>query len=216
MVERARDKSSFCSRLINALEKLIWEATKLGLNIQDKFTVSQGLSYTWDNGQQDGQRILARLDRFYTFCENPSSPTSGIESYRIVGECGFSDHLPVTLTVKLGDCSEKRSRWVMNSKYMKETSAEVEKLWREVPRDASFFSKIRKVVRYYRIFCKTKANELRKSESELRRELALALTSLQEDQFSRELQLRVASLRERLSKFDKAKATGARIRSRVC
>ena len=135
--------------------------------------------------------------------------------YKILGDCGLSDHLSVTLILCPSEKATKSTRWKMNVTYQKETKDEVKKIWLEQHPTASFFSKLSKVIRFYRSFCISKAKELRKAESELREEVTNAQNKLQSDQFNGTYQLRVAQLKERLIFFEKSKAEGARIRSRI-
>ena len=125
MVESSLDKSTFCSHLICDQERVLWDAVKDSLNICDNFHSDRGLKYSWDNGRHEGQRILARLHRFYIFYDPPLGHSHSISSYTIKGECSLSDHLPVTLSLKLGDSPRKKGAWKMNTRYIKETSEEV-------------------------------------------------------------------------------------------
>ena len=62
MVKRERNKSSYYSKLISPSERLAWETVKLNMGVCDTFDARNGLHFSWNNGRQDGQRILARLD----------------------------------------------------------------------------------------------------------------------------------------------------------
>ena len=64
MVESGSDKSSACSRLLSDQERLIRTPTKDALNLEDTFSPNKGSKYSWDNNRLQGQRILAKLDRF--------------------------------------------------------------------------------------------------------------------------------------------------------
>jgi hypothetical protein len=170
MVETLADKSNIYGRLINN---------------QDPFRSGRGLKFSWDNGRAQGERILARLDRFYLFNNPATGPTRIIPSYAILGGCLLSDHHPVRLQLQLGDSPRNKGTWKMNVKYLDETKDEVTRMWRFLPSsNFSFFAKIRKVMRFYRSFCIQKAMEFKTRESMLRQELTLAQTELQSDPFS--------------------------------
>ena len=108
MVENEGDKSCYCSQLISPSKKLIWEATKIRLGIQEKFRAGNGHRFSWDNGRNEGQRILARLDRFYTFIDHPISPILSIESFSVKGDTSLSDHLPIRISLNLGEQTQKK------------------------------------------------------------------------------------------------------------
>lgn len=78
-VESLLARSRFsCSRLMGLKEELTWGDIKRKYNIEDFFMRDDGPIYSWDNLQDDGTRILARLDRFHLFSSSVQNPSSHI------------------------------------------------------------------------------------------------------------------------------------------
>jgi exonuclease III len=73
-VERREDRSSQCGKLISVGERFIFAQLTALLGIEDRFPSSGPTKCSCDNGRRDGMRILAQLDRFYTF----QPATSGV------------------------------------------------------------------------------------------------------------------------------------------
>jgi hypothetical protein len=216
MVETQANKSSICGRLIGNQEKLAWEGLKSDLNIADPFQRQRGLKFSWDNGRTNGERVLARLDRFYIFSIPAIGTSRSIISYTILGDSTLSDHHPVAVQLKFGETSTAKTHWKMNVRYLDEAKEEIAKIWQSLPSSRfSFFAKIRQAIRFYKRFCAQKATDFRAQEVELRRDLALAQSLLLGDPFSGHLQLRAATLKDRLATLEKQKTEGIRIRSRV-
>ena len=115
MVENNYNKSMHYSRLISDHECILSESIKNDFNIYDTFNSGKGLKYTWDNSRMDGHRILPRLDRFYIFIDPIQGHSTAILLYSIKGDCSLSNHLPVTITLKLGDAPRKPGLWKMNT-----------------------------------------------------------------------------------------------------
>lgn len=68
MVENPLDRSMLsCSRMMGSKEELAWVDMKNKYNIEDYFTKNERPLYSWDNLREDGIRVLARLDSFYSF-----------------------------------------------------------------------------------------------------------------------------------------------------
>ena len=138
-----------------------------------------------------------------------------MSSYRILGGCSLSDHLPVTLTLSFEEVRDQRSAWKMNIRYLKETKVEVWRIWASQPAGSSFFGKLRRVLHFYRDFSKQKAEKLRAAEAQLKQDLKETLIRLHEDPCSYSLQLRAATARESLAELESNKIEGQRIRSRI-
>ena len=214
MVESSADKSSMCGRLVGDQERIAWDSLKSTLSIEDTFLPRQSLRFSWDNGRLQGERILARLDRIYTPKQRAGQHLK-ILSYRILGGCAISDHLPVVMQVNLASGPTSPRYWKMNSRFIQETSEEVKRIWLAQPPNATFFTKLRKVIHFYREYSKKKAEERRAAEIDLRQRLSVAHGKLQEDPCSFPIQFEVATIREQLLEFERLKAEGQRIRSRV-
>jgi exonuclease III len=121
MVETARDKSSTCGRLLSGKERIEFDLLKAHLQVTDFFSYTGPLIYSWDNKQQAGRRVLARLDRMYSFSSPYGLPDLHVKKYVINGESRHSDHLPVTQHLELLEHQRQEgSRYKMNSKYLED------------------------------------------------------------------------------------------------
>lgn len=67
MVEHHADKTRQCPLLILHRERILFDAMKLALQIEDHPRSAHSLPYSWDNYRPQSGRILARLDRLYLF-----------------------------------------------------------------------------------------------------------------------------------------------------
>lgn len=100
MVERRADKSSLCGKTMPAQERLLFNALKTSIQVEEYPKTSPTLSYSWDNARRDGDRLMARLDRIYLFPDSPGSQRK-ILDYRIIGDNTKSDHNPIYLSLEL-------------------------------------------------------------------------------------------------------------------
>lgn len=57
MVEFRKDKMLFYGQLLTNKEKLLWEIVKIGLNLEDTFTLTNSLRISWDNHGEIGQSL---------------------------------------------------------------------------------------------------------------------------------------------------------------
>ena len=117
MVEARIDKSFQCSRMISGHEKMLFNALKDAFMIQEPTREVNGLSYTWDNLRFNGVRILAKLDRCYSFT---------LDARRLVIRCRINrdatnfNHNPILVSVQLGSELPRPSRWKMSTRYLRE------------------------------------------------------------------------------------------------
>jgi hypothetical protein len=63
------------------------------LRVNDPFPNANRVKFSWDNRRRTGLRVLARLDRIYSYI--PVGNVNPVEEYFIVGRSNHSDHLPV-------------------------------------------------------------------------------------------------------------------------
>ena len=116
-VDRREDKSSAYGRLIPLVERLVLDALKSHLKVDEPARSLGSLRFSWDNFRLDGSRILAHLDRFYVF-----SPTAfanrKVTSYQIQGDAAWSNHFLMELTLCLEDGGPRLSRWHMSTQYL--------------------------------------------------------------------------------------------------
>lgn len=66
-VERREDKSNLCGKLVSEGEKVVFTQLTAMLGIEDKYSSTCLVKFSWDNRRCDGVQVLARLDRIYTF-----------------------------------------------------------------------------------------------------------------------------------------------------
>ena len=126
--------------MIPMTEQLVFEALKAFLQVGEPARLSDSLKFSWNNYRQDGLRILARLDRFYIFQSLPTTYRQ-IIAYKIRGDTGWSDHMPVELSLQLQG-RPRSSRWHMNTFHLDMVLPELSRLWQEQPSGATFFSKV--------------------------------------------------------------------------
>ena len=104
MVENPVDKStSSYSHLMELKKELAWVDIKNKYNIEDYFSRNKGPLYSWDNLRKDGIKVLARLDRFYSFSSSIQNPSSHITQYKIMGDSTFCDHHPISFQINLNN-----------------------------------------------------------------------------------------------------------------
>lgn len=152
MVERHSDKFSQSSRSLSAPERLLFNGLKDTLQVEECSRTNPSLSYSWDNGRSGSARVMARLDRVYIFPESPSSYRKILE-YSIKSDHTRSDHAPVSFIFELSKTDARPSRWIMSSRYLDVAAPEIRRIWTDAPTTLPFFSKLKRVSRFYRKFC---------------------------------------------------------------
>jgi hypothetical protein len=111
MVLSIRDNSNPASRTAGSTELLAFARMIGHLGIQDLFSYSNSILFSWDNRRKVGPSKLKRLDRFYCF----PSPTGDSATHVL------SDHLPVTLSLKIQPETSQGSRYKLNNHYLMDT-----------------------------------------------------------------------------------------------
>lgn len=166
MVESHKDKSSSCGHILSGMEKFEFDRLKAHCQVEDYFNYSSPLNFSWDNKRKDGPRVLARLDRFYSFTNLDPNQSTHITSYDILGDCGLSDHLPIRLVIQLQVPNVKGSNYKMNGAYLKDPLVidQLKNIWISAPPSLEFFGKIRRVVKFYKFLCKQKASSNREGK----------------------------------------------------
>ena len=107
MTERTHDKSKDSGRAISDLERFTWGELMNAFQVQDNFIHQGGPRFSWNNGQHEQARRLARLDRFYT----PKQSRLKIHhtAYFIHDYSVGSDHSPVQLKICIGNGEARKS-----------------------------------------------------------------------------------------------------------
>ena len=214
MTERPEDKSHGCRRTISDLESYTWKEFLNSLQVRDGFLHQGGPRFTWDNGQKDVRRRLARLDRFYT--PSQSQLNIRIATYFIHRYAVGSDHAPVHIEVNIGSREERKGAFKWNTTHLKgELREKLEERWVSLPEGANFFFKLRNISRFYRQACKQKTKENRRMELDTKAKLEVAMANLHKDVNSFEKQGEVNRLKNTIDSIETRKVIGAAIRSRV-
>ena len=138
------DKSSDCGRAISELERFTWREVLHALQVRDIFTYKGGTVFSWNNGQLDRTRKLARLDRFYT--PTYSKVEMRLFSYFIHGHAVGSDHALVQVELHIGQGEVRKFSYKWNVAHLGgEIGERLRERWDSLPRDASFFFKPRNI-----------------------------------------------------------------------
>jgi endonuclease/exonuclease/phosphatase family metal-dependent hydrolase len=98
-VSNPRDKTSECGRFIAGEEARIFTQLVDLLRIDDPFPSTNRVKFSWDNRRRTGLRVLARLDRIYSYKQ--AGNVVPVEEYFIIGNSNHSDHLPVWCKIAL-------------------------------------------------------------------------------------------------------------------
>ena len=67
IVEDAEDKSIRSGRILIGVELLEFNSFKAQLSLYNFFSRQSAIRFLWDNLQRDGEKVLVRLDRVYSF-----------------------------------------------------------------------------------------------------------------------------------------------------
>jgi exonuclease III len=208
------DKTSECGRLISGEEARIFAQLVDLVQVADPFPSTNRVKFSWDNRRRTGLRVLARLDRIYSYKQVGN--VVPVEEYYIIGNSNHSDHLPVWCKIALQPEPKRKSSYKMNSFFLKDPVVKdyFTKIWAAQPH-LGFFGKIRRCLKFYRQFCIQKAQERRLKEEELRTELVHAMEVLQREPSNLGAQSKLSEVSDQLKEFENQKAEGLRIRSRV-
>ena len=212
LVERAIDKSNLKESIISKMERRVFGEMKDTFQVEDPFPVSNHIRFSWDSKRQDGSRVMARLDRSYTYKLNGATTTGA--NYRILGNCAHSDHLPVLRRLWLEPEKKRRSTFVMNASLLTEAKVQenLKRIW-ENNSSLAFFGKVRRCVKFYKSFCVKRAQEMKREEDELRKKVENSTVALQLDPSSTVWQHELAAVSECLQSFERRKVEGQRLRS---
>ena len=110
----------------------------------------------------------------------------------------------------------RRSTYKWNAEHLGgDIGDKLRERWASLPKEASYFFKLRNITRYYRQYSKLKAQEFRKIELDARAKLEVATANLHNDIYNVELQGEVSRYKNILDEVDMRKARGIMVRSRV-
>jgi len=108
-----------CGKLISAVERVSFTRLLGALNLGESFSSSNPVKFSWDNKWRDGVRILARLDRIYSFLPTGVHACPMVE-YFIRGDSNHSDHLPVWGKLELKVTPPRKSSYKMSARFREE------------------------------------------------------------------------------------------------
>ena len=180
------------------------DTLKVTLEVEDFFSHDQSIIYSWDNKRLSDSRIMARLDRFYTFISNMGRPNNHIKNYKIDGSYSLIDHLPVYCDLVLKEEQPAGSRYKLNSAYLLEPSVleEMKYLWNNLSSQMDFLGKLCKLIKWYRVMSITKAKKRREQEETLRKRLVDARGQLHSQPTCPVTQQEVNDIQEELKVFE--------------
>ena len=214
MTERPGDKSHDCGREISSLELFTWKELLHFLQVSDNFIHQGGPNFSWDNGQKGINRRLARLDRIYTPVQSKLNIFQA--NYFIHGYSVGSDHSPVHLVLHIGSGERRKAAFKWTVFYLQgDIMDKLEVRWEAIPKDATFFFKLRNVARFCRQACKKKTMESKKLELDILVKLEIATANLHDDINNFEKQGEVSRLKKIIGRVESGKANGTAIRARV-
>jgi len=101
----------------------------------------------------------------------------------------------------------------MSEKYFKDVGHGIRTVWLSAPAIASFFTKLKRVTRFYRQFCIYKAQTNKYQEEQIRTTLDSKARELKASPLSIDLQVEVQQLRSKLQQFETQKLEGQKVRS---
>jgi hypothetical protein len=100
-VENRSDKSNICDKLILDNEKAVFILLTFLLGVEDRVPSNGPLRLSWDNRWKDKVKVMARLDRFYSF-QATAPRLETIEEYIIKRDSSTqSNHLAVWCSLVL-------------------------------------------------------------------------------------------------------------------
>jgi hypothetical protein len=138
-----------------------------------------------------------------------------VSRYIIWGDGTGLDHYPIQITLDLEAGQHCQTKWKMNSAHLSEALHELQQVWRSQPPQASFFSKIRAIVHYYKIFCQNKAKEFRTIEEQVRQQLHKATVDLHRNLYDLPSQESQGALANQVRDIEDRVAAGKRIHNRI-
>ncbi len=151
MVEDKEDKSSMCGKLIPNKERLLWYALKLALEIHEPTRSNKSLKLSWDNQKSGRKIIMPRLDWIYIPIYLTSNQASNSSHYFVKGDGIKSNHHLVNCGLEIAIIVQRTSvgKWIPI--FLERLKRKCIKIQLEGP---IFFTKLRKVIRFYNFFCK--------------------------------------------------------------
>ena len=137
-------------------------------------------------------------------------------SFFIHGHVVDSDHVPVQIELHVGQEKVRKFSYKWNIAHLGgEIGEMLREKWDSLPRDASFFFNIRNITRFYRQHCLQKAKKYKWEELNIKANLEVATTELQNEIYNINLQGKISKQKNLLEEYDMRRVRGAIVRSRV-
>jgi hypothetical protein len=211
------DNSNPSGNIACDAERLVFTRLLAHLQVEDYFPFTDPIRFSWDSKRRTGIRTMKRLDCVYCYANPNGPPNTHVMEYKILGECAHSDHLPVTINLKIQASQSTGSRYKMNGFYLQDKAVVVQltQLWQSFPRSLGFFGKLRRLTKWYKELCIGQAKARRATESQLRHQIAIAQAGLQADPQNATLQECLDTSADQLKDFEKWRVDGQQVRSWV-
>lgn len=127
-----------------------------------------------------------------------------------------SDYAPVQVKLHIGQEKVRRSSYKWNIAHLGEEIGEkLSERYDRLPRDVSFFFKLRNIIRLYRQHCLQKTKDYKWEELNIKANLEVVTTKLHNDIYNTDLQGKMSKYKNFLEESDMRKVRIAVIRSRV-
>ena len=130
-----------------------------------------------------------------------------------MGVSTFFDHHPVSFQINLSNDVLEGSSWKANGRFLIEAWELIKALWEMLLPQKAFFTKMGKVVKFYKQFCLAKATESRLEESRLRQHLEFWQVILHSDTTYGTTKPKIKMFRDKLQSLADKKEVGCKIRS---
>ena len=152
--------TSSCSHLMRLKEEFLWGDIKNIYDIEDFLSIVEGSIFSWNNWRM--MSFMYLLDWVDFTCSQVWSKIH-LPIFHIIGFLVVHRSLS---TRPLGGSS-----WKANDKIFQEAKDHLKVLWDVLPPQMPFFTKLRKVVKYYKQLCIAKQLRLYLDETVLRNSL---------------------------------------------
>ncbi len=121
-----------------------------------------------------------RLDQIFIPNYLASNQASNGPHYYVRGDGIMSNHHPISCVLEIVKTTQRTSMFQkMNTRFSRDVKERIHKIWKAKLKGVTFFTKLRKSIRFYREFCKVKAGKFCK-EYELKQVSKCTQGSLQD------------------------------------
>jgi hypothetical protein len=129
----------------------------LALVIHEPTRSNKSLKFSCNNKRSGGERIMARLDQIFIPNYLASNQANNGPHYYVRGDGIMSNHHPINCVFEIAKTTQRTSMFQkMNTRLSREVKERIHKIWKAQSKGVTFFTKLRKTIRFYREFCKVK------------------------------------------------------------